>query len=466
MKLDLNNLPRLRHKKWLFLPPVLLGLIILAVVAFARTRPQPTPEEEVSRVLRVIEVRKVKFVPRVFGYGTAEPGKVWQAVAQVKGRVISINSGLSSGMPVKEGTELLKIDPVEYELAVARLEAEIEQTNAQLAEQKVREDNYRAALEIEEKSLALAEKELARQKRLLSQKAIAAASVEATERDVLQQRQSVQNQKNALNLIPVERKTLQATLNVKNAGLKDANLDLENTSIKAPFNSRLGEVNLETGQFVSYGQVLFEVHGTDATEVEVQLPVEKLSILLNLDQEARANLIAAIAAMELEKIRSMLNIKAIVRLQSGQLEATWDGEGETTREFVDPQTRMIGVVIRVDEPYKKIIPGKRPPLVKGMFCEVEMRGEVQEDKIVIPRTALHNGHVYLVGKNKRLRRRAVEPEYGQGGMMVIKSGLRGGEQLIVSDPTPAIDGQLVKPETDQELQSRLIAAAAGKGDLE
>ena len=463
MKL-LQNVPT-EYRKWLFLPPVLLGLLVLGVVALLRTDIEPKPEAEVTRVLRVVEVPKVKFVPRLLGYGTAEPGRIWQAIAEVKGRVIHVDEALKSGMAVKEGTELLKIDPLEYELAVARLEAEIEQTNAQLAELDVRETNYEAALAIEEASLKLAEKELARQKKLLAQRAIASGTVEATEREVLAQRQSVQAQKSALSLVPTERKSLVSVLAVKNTNLKDVNLDLDNTTIKAPFESRLGKVNIEKGQFLTAGQVLFEAHGTDVTEVEVQVPLDKVSILLNFDSEDRAKFIAAVVAMDIETIREMLQIKAIVRLRSGQLEASWDGVGKSTREFVDPQTRMIGIVIAVDKPYEQVIPGKRPPLVKGMFCEVEMRGEPREELVVVPRLAIHDGHVYVLDTDNRLQLRKVEVDFGQASLAVIKSGLNGKERLVVSDPTPAIEGMLVQPETDLELQKELLEIASGKGAL-
>ncbi len=452
-------------RKWLFLPPVLIGVLVLAVTVIRQQGVRPEPEAEVSRVLRVIDVPKVEFVPRVLGYGTAQPGRIWQAVAEVKGRVVEVHPNLTSGMVVRAGTELLKIDPVEYELAVARLDADIEQTKAQFAELQARETNYRASLTIEEQSLRLAEQELARQRKLLVQNAAAMGQVESTERTVLAQRQSVQAQRSALNLMPAERNSLQAALAAKTASLASAKRDLQNAVIKAPFDSRLGQVTIEKGQFLGVGQALFEAHGTDSTEVEVQVPVGKLGILLDFDSADRARFIEAIVAMDIAGIREMLRIDAIVRLQSGQLNASWEGRGESTREFVDPQTRTLGVVVVVDRPYEKVIPGQRPPLVKGMFCEVEMRGKPQPDRVVIPRTAIYNGHVYLVDKENRLHRRKVEVAFGQASLAVIASGLSGGEKLIVSDPTPAIEGMLVKPEADLNLQQELIAVAVGKGDL-
>ena len=87
----------------------------------------------------------------------------------------------------------------------------------------------------------------------------------------------------------------------------------------------------------------------------------------------------------------------------------------------------------------------RPPLVKGMFVEVEISGRPTTDRIVIPRSAVHEGRVYTVDKDNRLRIRPVEVLAEQGGEAVIESGLEMGERVVLSDLSPAIDGMLLKP---------------------
>ena len=54
-------------------------------------------------------------------------------IAEVKGRVEHVHPRLASGELIAAGEELLRIDPTEYELAVAQLEADIQQANAQLS---------------------------------------------------------------------------------------------------------------------------------------------------------------------------------------------------------------------------------------------------------------------------------------------------------------------------------------------
>ena len=82
--------------------------------------------------------------------------------------------------------------------------------------------------------------------------------------------------------------------------------------------------------------------------------------------------------------------------------------------------------------------------------------------IVIPRSALHEGHVYVVNGEQRLERRKVDVAFAQSSFVCLRGGLRKGELLVVVDPTPAIEGLLVAPEVDETLLTALIAEARGE----
>ena len=206
-------------RKWLILPPILIGVGVVAFFVTGRSGPRRSPLEEQSRVLRVIQVPEIEVIPRVLGYGTAEPGQEWRAVAEVKGRVVDVHPDLEAGALLQEGAEILRIDPAEYRLTVARLEADIAQVTAQLAGLDVKEANLRASLEIEAESLALAQRALSRSQSAAERQAVAAAQVDKDERAVLAQRQIRQALENSLSLLPAERKTLEASRNVKQASL-------------------------------------------------------------------------------------------------------------------------------------------------------------------------------------------------------------------------------------------------------
>lgn len=450
-------------RRWLIVPPVVLGVGVMALLVINKEQLKRKPERELSRVLRVIQVPQVDVVPRVLGYGTAQPGRVWRAVAEVKGRVVTVDPQLKAGAIMRAGEGILRIDPMEYELAIAQLQADIEQVQANLSELDAREANHRASLKIEEASLVLAQQSLERTRKAAMTNAVAATQVDEEQRNVLAQQQKTQSYKNSLNLLPAERKSMQASLAVKKARLAQAELDLKKTSITVPFDCRLGEVMIEKGQFLSAGEALFEAHSTDVTEVDAQVPIDKLRTLINV--EDRGKILSAMSAMDRSTVRKLFDVDVKVTMITGDFRAQWEGRFSRIRELIDPQTRTIGIVVAVDKPYEKIIPGQRPPLIKGMFCEVELIGRLHKRFIVIPRVAIHQGYVYLVNQENRLERRKIEIAIEQSNFAALESGLQEGETLVISDATPAIEGMLVQAIVDEKVLKDLVAEAKGERAL-
>jgi multidrug efflux pump subunit AcrA (membrane-fusion protein) len=160
-------------------------------------------------------------------------------------------------------------------------------------------------------------------------------------------------------------------------------------------------------------------------------------------------------------MRQKFDLSAVVRLMAGDFTASWEGRVARMDANIDPQTRTAGVIVVVDGPYEKILPGVRPPLVRNMYCEVEIKGRLQPDTVVIPKSAYHEGIVYLMDSDKRLRKRQVEIQFSQTNFYALSAGLNPGEWVIVSDLVPAIEGMLLQPVEDPDLEKGLTAEATG-----
>ena len=132
---------------------------------------------------------------------------------------------------------------------------------------------------------------------------------------------------------------------------------------------------------------------------------------------------------------------------------------------IDSQTRTLGIDVAVAHPFRNIVPGKKPPLVRGMYVEVEIRGIALAGRIVVPRAALRDGQVFVVNKENRLEPRAVEIAFVQSGFACIRAGLEEGERVVVSDLTPAVAGMLLDPVVDEESLAVLRADAAGETSI-
>jgi multidrug efflux pump subunit AcrA (membrane-fusion protein) len=447
-----NSRDELSNKRWLIVIPILAGLLITVILVKTSQPPAQLSITEATRLVRVIDVPVVELVPRAVGYGSVAPSVALDAVAEVDGKIIEMLPNLKRGNIVQAGSVLLRIEPTSYELAIAEIETSIESTRAQLDETYVEEKNTRVSLGIEKKSLEFSQKELDRLSNIVKKGAVSRSSLDQQERTYLTQLQSVQSLKNALNLIPVERKLLQSQLAGHEAKLASAKLDLENTIVTVGFNGRIAEVNIELGQYVRVGDVMVVVDGISKAEVTAQVPILRLRPLVPVSDTSSMQ----ISDDMFEKV---LGFKAKVRLQEMGVE--WDARFVRMNDTIDPKTRTMGVIVEVDEPYSKTVPGIRPPLIKGMFVEVRISGKPILDQLVIPRNALHEGKVYILNKDSRLEIRKVETAIVQPDFVSIASGLEQGERIIISDLVPAIDGMLLRAVPDEDVKKELIEVASG-----
>ena len=112
-------------KKLLFLPPVLIGAAVLAYFATQKPAPEIKPLQEIAVTVRTITVEAHDLVPRVAGFGAVSPGREWVASSQVSGEIEFVHEDLKKGAILAAGTEIVRISPVDFELAIAQAAANI-----------------------------------------------------------------------------------------------------------------------------------------------------------------------------------------------------------------------------------------------------------------------------------------------------------------------------------------------------
>lgn len=448
-------------KRGLIIIPVVCAVIVVGALKGAKKDPQKLPVKETVRKVRTIKIQSMDVTPRVLGYGYVEPDRVWQVVPEVSGKIIQTSPIFSKGNFASKGELLITLDPVDYQLAVRQVEAEIKNIQAKLAELDTTEQNTKSLLRIQQSIAVFKKKEKERNETARKTRAISESALDKAKMDYQTQRVQVQNLKNSLNLIPTSRQALKAQLELSRVKLAEAKVNLKRTEIRAPFNCRLTETRAELGQYVQAGQVLAQADGTDLVEMTAQVPMEKMIRLFLPAKELIPLKKVTMNFMEMDKLKKMLGLKVKVRLVNAGFNTEWDADFARASAAIDPQTRTIGIIVVVEKPYEQIILGVRPPLVRNMYCEVEISGKPMMQKIVIPRSALHEDMVYMVDSNNRLMRKQVQVDVAQGDFYVLKSdtdkiGIVPGEHLVVSDLTPAIDGMLLEPTEDIELKKWLL----------
>lgn len=455
-----TGLRRLFSRRLLALLPILAGMLLLVLLVRSRTGSPRRPAAENEQIVRVIPAPVVNVVPRTLGYGRVRPALTWNGVAEVSGRILSTHDSYEVGALVPAGTDLVSIDPVDYELAIEEITRTIEELGVQVEEIEEQRSNDQALLVIEERSLALIEQDLKRQRELRATSVISESVLDEAERRALAQGTVVQRLQNSLSLLPTRKRSLQARVASQQARLAGAKRDLDRTRVITPFDLRITSILAQEGAYVTRGAPLAMGDATASVEVAAQFQIDKVRRLLPQGRTLPPG--TGVAGTRLPELLQLL---AMVRLREGDFIVEWDARFDRIDASLDPRSNTVGFIVVVEEPYEKARTGTRPVLMRGMFAEVELRSDITREGIVLPRSSLDGNHVWIVDKESRMRRRRVQVEFAQSEFVLVSEGVGSGDLVIVSDPVPALDGLLVRPEEDSALLARIVAEAEGRGTI-
>ncbi|MBN9669086.1 efflux RND transporter periplasmic adaptor subunit [Roseibium aggregatum] len=446
-------------RKALLIPPVLAGIAVLYYAIGERKAPERSKIAEAATVVRVVTVNPQAFVPRVIGYGTVEPARTLNAIAQVSGRVSYINPDFKRGDFVSRGDTLIRLLPEDYELAIAEAQTDIASADVDLEELEITLQAQKKTLEIAKSVLDLEKRDLERQKTLLDRNVSTNQSVETQEAAVLQQQTQVQDLENEIALYPVKRKALAQARRKSEVQLETATLNLARTEIRAPFDARVAAVDVEIDEFVAAGQSFGKLDGIDAADINVQISPAQMAGFADLAFADRSGGEKSLSSAR----RSLESLSATVRVGLGGKTATREARVKRVSDTVDPDTRSVGLIVTVDEPYTDVEPGIRPPLVKGMFAEVLLSAPAVPDRTVLPRNAIVNGRIMTVTQDSRLVLSDVEIVYQFEDLVVLRDPLPAGTRVVVSDVSPVIEGMLLTPVEDEKMDKSLSAMSGPEG---
>ncbi len=435
---------------------LLIGGIILATFIATRQGPPESDEAIQQAAVRFIEATPIRPTLQASGFGTVQSARPWAAVANVSGRVVNRHAGLENGEFIEAGTELLVLDPSRYELALEQANADLRGMEAERRELLQEQENTEALHELERQRLALAERELSRAESLADRDMLSANQRDAQRRATIQQRQSTQTLANQLAQIPVKLDRLAARQEQAEVRRKLAQEDLDDTRITAPFDMRIGQVEVEAGQQVTRGQRLFVADGIQVAEAPIQISFAHMrDLVAGLGEDA----LTLDGPVPSTKALSGINVRI---LTGSEERASWDARIARVAEGLDPATRTLQVITAIDQPYRNAQPPRRPALVPGTFVEGRFTVTASEPRLVVPVEAVHQGQVYLVDEHDRLERRDVQTSRPQNGWVIVEAGLKPGERVIIDDPIPAINGMGLRPRHDVDAQDALIDRVTGE----
>jgi multidrug efflux pump subunit AcrA (membrane-fusion protein) len=419
------------------LPPVLLG--IAAAIWMISNAPGPVQVEGGAPALpvRVLTVTPEDIRPTASAWGNLRASTTWVAIAEVQGEVIWRHPDLEQGRVIPAGTEVLRIDPTDYELALTQAEADLAALDAEAAQLTAEAANTLRILELERERLALTEADLARTRTLMTQGTVPQARADEAERATLLARRTTAELENALALIPSREARITAQVARTQAALDRAGRSLARTTLTAPLDLRVTEVAAERFQTVAPGQVVIRGDGIAAVEVVAHLPLDPFRRLIG-------EIPADIPLADLMRDVPATRISVVLTPLSDPTQQ-WEARVTRVEGALDARARTVPVVVTVDDPYAGADPPHRLPLVPNMQVGLTFVGAPLTGAISIPEAALHAGRVRIVGPGDRLELRPVIPAFTQDGRVVLVEGLSAGDRVVLDDMAPAIPGMSLTP---------------------
>ena len=367
------------------------GVIVLLFVA--QRQPQERAQPDTAPLVRAMRVAPGPVQLSVSATGTVTPRTESDLLAQVAGEVVSTSPALAAGGFFEAGEELARLDPADYRVDREAARAQVARARSEYAR---------------------AEKELSRQSRLADQSVASQSRIDDAE--------------NAYRVA-------EASLREAVARLERAERDLERATIHAPYRGRVRSEQVDVGQFVNRGDRIARIYAVDYAEVRLPLPDRQLAYLD----------VPLIPHPEREALEARpTGARVVLTAEFAGGTHQWEGRLVRTEAELDPRSRMIQLVARVEDPFG-LETERTAPLAIGLFVHAEIEGERLDDVYVLPRDALRSGsRLYLVDEENRIRFREVEVLRTERDEIIVGEGLAPGDRVCTSPLEATIEGMQVR----------------------
>lgn len=364
---------------------IIIALIVVALVALAVVRTigkgdgDPKDKKDDKPVpVTVVPVAQKSVPVYLFAQGTVRARRTVDVQPRVGGLLLSIN--FNEGERVEKGQVLATIDPRSYQA----------QYNQALARK-----NQNLAL------LATARSNLKRSRDLYKQSYIS--------------KQDLTKLVNTVN-------QYQAAVAADKAALRDAELQLEYTKVRAPINGLAGLRQVDAGNMITTGNSIVVLTQTHPVNLLFSLPAGKLGQV----RKAQAAGTVAVAAL-----------------------------ASADHHLIADDGRLVAIGNRIDSAsgtfqLKAAFPNQDDALWPGQFVRVRLRTGTVEDGLVIPTQAVQRGpdgeYVYLLEADDSVR---MQPVTAAGGADIahtlISSGLAAGDKVVTEGAFRLKPGSKVVP---------------------
>lgn len=189
------------------------------------------------------------------------------------------------------------------------------------------------------------------------------------------------------------------------AQLSQAEKQLRDSRIEAPFSGRIEERMIRTGELVNPGQPVVRLVNTERVKIVAGIP-ERYAGDITEDTEA------------------IIHFRALGN-------ESWPGTVSYAGNVIDPDTRTFAIEIELQNPGERIKP--------DMVADLRIKRSTLEDAIIVPRTAVLRDEqgvfifrAFEQNGDKFAELIPVKTGMAAGSLIEVSEGLREGDEIVVS----------------------------------
>jgi RND family efflux transporter MFP subunit len=347
-----------------------IGVIGMALLLSISLRPDSSgpssaaPSADIA--VSIVTPIATPFRPSVRLNGVVQARTVTRVIPQVTGRVVKVSTNFRPGASVAKGEVLFVIDPSDYELAIERTLAEIEAARSELTR-----------LEAEA----------------------------AAEREIWRGQFPNRQIPDLIARVP-QIAASKARIHSGEAARQAAELSLSRTTVRAPFDARILQTELDVGQVVNSSAAVGSMFSIDSLEIVVPVSAEQRGLIGPLGGQ-RVSIITPAA-----------------------VDGVIEGKLVRVAAALDERTRLGTLYVATDDPGL---------LTVGEFVTVEINGEDTPDSYRLPATALTSRDRLWVVEEGRLAARTVQV-LGREAEMAVVRVFDDADGVVAIPPANARDG--------------------------
>ena len=383
---------------------VLTGILISWMMI-----PAEIPHTPVDAVMTTVEVIPVQRHNAGIDFtidGEVIPFRRIDLIAEVQGRVIYKSEKCRIGQYVQKDELLMRIDPVDYQLAVDQAETAVSQAKVNIGENEVQKANVEKELILARERLELSRRDYERNQPLVEQRTITQVDWENIQSSFLASQEVVQRLENQFRVLDTQTERLDVLHRREELALETAQLNLARTEVKAPIAGIITADSFEVNSFIQKGAYVAKILDPSQLEIQCSLLMRQIQWIWRQSEEGTGYVFTPTPV-------------TIIYETDGE---RWAWEGTLTTldgGIMNPITRMVPCRVRVDNPQAgRWVQGLysgvsstgtsgQPMLFAGMYVQIIVHSTPDIPLFRIPERALLPGNRLWTVVDGKLRQHSI-----------------------------------------------------------